>query len=56
VVTIDDDDTLDIDDGLALETTADGRQRLWIHIADPGRLVAAGTPLDLEARRRGTSL
>ena len=56
VVTIDDDDTLDIDDGLALETTAEGRQRLWIHIADPGRLVAAGTPLDLEARRRGTSL
>jgi len=56
VVTIDDEDTLDIDDGLALETTAEGRQRLWIHIADPGRLVAAGTPLDLEARRRGTSL
>ena len=56
VVTIDDDDTLDIDDGLALETSAEGRQRLWIHIADPGRLVAAGTPLDLEARRRGTSL
>ena len=56
VVTIDDDDTLDIDDGLALETTAEGRQRLWIHIADPGRLVAAGSPLDLEARRRGTSL
>ena len=56
VVTIDDDDTLDIDDGLALETTAEGRQRLWIHIADPGRLVAAGTPLDLEARRRASSL
>ena len=56
VVTIDDDDTLDIDDGLALATSPEGRQRLWIHIADPGRLVAAGTPLDLEARRRGTSL
>ena len=47
VVTIDDDDTLDIDDGLSIETTAEGHQRLWIHIADPGRLVAAGTPLDL---------
>ena len=56
VVTIDDEDTLDIDDGLALESTAEGRQRLWIHIADPGRLVAAGTPLDLEARRRASSL
>ena len=55
-VTIDDSDTRDIDDGLALETRPDGRQRLWIHVADPGRLVAADTPLDLEARRRATSL
>ena len=56
VVTIDDQDTREIDDGLALETFADGRQRLWIHIADPGRLVAADSPLDLEARRRASSL
>lgn len=56
VVTIDDDDTRDIDDGLALERLADGRQRIWIHVADPGRLVAAESPLDLEARRRGSSL
>ncbi|MCU0528297.1 MAG: RNB domain-containing ribonuclease [Cyanobium sp. Prado107] len=55
-VTIDDDDTLDVDDGLALERGADGRPRLWIHVADPGRLVPPGSPLDLEARRRGTSL
>jgi exoribonuclease-2 len=56
VVTIDDESTLDIDDGLALERRGDGEPRLWIHIADPGRLVAAGSPLDLEARRRGSSL
>ena len=55
-VTIDDDDTRDIDDGLALERCADGRQRIWIHVADPGRLVEEGSPLDLEARRRGSSL
>ncbi|MFM7086134.1 MAG: ribonuclease catalytic domain-containing protein [Cyanobium sp.] len=55
-VTIDDDDTRDIDDGLALERLPDGGLRLWIHVADPGRLVAAGSPLDLEARRRGSSL
>lgn len=55
-VTIDDDDTQDIDDGLALERRPDGGDRLWIHVADPGRLVAADSPLDLEARRRGTSL
>jgi exoribonuclease-2 len=56
VVTIDDPDTRDIDDGLGLEWLADGRARLWIHIADPGRLVAPDSPLDLEARRRASSL
>ena len=56
VVTIDDPDTRDIDDGLGLEWLADDRARLWIHIADPGRLVAPESPLDLEARRRASSL
>ncbi|MFM2158237.1 MAG: hypothetical protein RLZZ124_711, partial [Cyanobacteriota bacterium] len=42
--------------GLALERRADGGLRIWIHVADPGRLIEAGTPLDLEARRRGSSL
>ena len=55
-ITIDDDDTADIDDGLSLEGIADGGYRIWIHVADPGRLIAQGSPLDLEARRRGTSL
>jgi exoribonuclease-2 len=55
-VTIDDDDTRDIDDAIGLERSGSGELRLWIHIADPGRLVAAGSPLDLEARRRGSSL
>jgi len=55
-VTIDDDDTRDIDDALSLERLADGRRRLWIHVADPGRLIAPDSPLDLEARRRGSSL
>lgn len=55
-LTIDDDDTRDIDDGIALERLAGGGLRLWIHVADPGRLVQAGSPLDLEARRRGSSL
>ena len=55
-VTIDDDDTRDIDDALSLERLADGRRRLWIHVADPGRLITPDSPLDLEARRRGSSL
>ncbi len=55
-LTIDDESTRDIDDGLSLEELADGRARIWIHVADPGRLIAPDSPLDLEARRRGTSL
>ena len=55
-VTIDDSDTLDIDDGLALERGGDGRLWVWIHVADPGRLIEADSPLDRAARRRGSSL
>ena len=55
-VTIDDAETSDIDDAIALERRQDGSERLWIHIADPGRLIPEGSPLDLEARRRGSSL
>lgn len=54
--TIDDEDTLDIDDALGVETLADGRHAIWIHIADPGRLIQPDSPLDLEARRRVSSL
>jgi exoribonuclease-2 len=54
--TIDDEDTLDIDDALGVETLADGGHALWIHIADPGRLIQPESPLDLEARRRASSL
>lgn len=54
--TLDDADTEEIDDAVALESLAGGGWRLWVHIADPGRLVASGSPLDLEARRRASSL
>jgi exoribonuclease II len=56
VYTIDDESTTEIDDGLSLETLADGRQRVWVHIADPTRFVAPGDTLDLEARRRSTTI
>ncbi len=55
-ITIDDEDTADLDDGLSLQWLADGTPRIWIHVADPGRLIEPESPLDLEARRRGTSL
>jgi len=57
VYTIDDETTQEIDDGLSVEALADGqRTRIWIHIADPTRLVSPGDELDLEARRRSTTL
>jgi exoribonuclease-2 len=56
VYTIDDETTTEIDDGLSVETLADGNHKLWIHIADPTRWLEPGDLLDLEARRRGTSL
>ncbi len=56
IYTIDDESTQEIDDGLSVETLPDGRVRLWIHIADPTRIVSPGDELDLEARKRSTSL
>lgn len=56
IYTIDDESTEEIDDGLSVEMLADGGHRLWIHIADPSRLVLPDDELDLEARRRSTSL
>lgn len=56
VYTIDDESTQEIDDGLSLEVLDTGLERLWIHIADPTRLVMPEDELDLEARRRSTTL
>ena len=55
-LTIDDDKTTEVDDALAVEELGDGTLRYWIHIADPGRWIAPDSPLDLEARRRGTTV
>ncbi|MGI0488008.1 ribonuclease catalytic domain-containing protein [Pantanalinema rosaneae CENA516] len=56
VYTIDDESTREIDDGLSLEALPNGQQRLWIHIADPTRWLLPGDDLDLEARRRSTTV
>jgi exoribonuclease-2 len=56
VYTIDDETTEEIDDGISVEILADGIIRLWIHIADPSRIINPDDPLDLEARKRSTSL
>ena len=56
VVTIDDASTRDIDDGLSLRRLMDGNWELGVHIADPASIVPLGHPLEVEARRRGTSV
>jgi exoribonuclease II len=56
VYTIDDESTREIDDGLSCETLPDGRQQLWIHIADPTRWLSPGDILDSEARKRCTTV
>ncbi|MBC6430619.1 VacB/RNase II family 3'-5' exoribonuclease [Nostoc sp. HG1] len=56
VYTIDDETTTEIDDGLSWEVVPDGRERLWVHIADPTRWLVPEDELDLEARKRGSTV
>jgi exoribonuclease II len=56
VYTIDDESTAEIDDGLSLELLDDGRERIWVHIADPTRWVFPGDPLEQEAQRKTTTI
>ncbi|GAP97834.1 ribonuclease catalytic domain-containing protein [Leptolyngbya sp. NIES-2104] len=56
VYTIDDESTREIDDGLSVEVLPDGREKIWIHIADPTRWVVPGDELDLDARKRITTI
>jgi ribonuclease R len=54
--TIDPVSARDFDDAISAEAQADGSVRVWVHIADVSAYVPAESAVDVEARRRGTSV
>ena len=56
VYTVDDETTTEIDDGLSWEMLPDNREKLWVHIADPTRWLVPEDELDLDARKRGSTV
>src|SRR4051812_15817821 len=56
IVTIDGETARDFDDAVLVRPLSNGNHELQVHIADVAQYVNDGTPLDDEARLRGTSV
>ncbi len=56
IITIDPVDARDFDDAISLSRSKDGHWHLAVHIADVAHFVPAGSRLDAEAEKRGTSV
>lgn len=55
VITIDPDDARDFDDAICIQPAGGGKWKVWVHIADVSHYVRPGSPLDVEAKKRGNS-
>ncbi|HLB21724.1 MAG TPA: ribonuclease catalytic domain-containing protein, partial [Solirubrobacteraceae bacterium] len=54
--TIDPVSARDFDDAVSAEELSGGNIRVWVHIADVSAYVPEGSPVDLQARERATSV